>query len=511
MGDGSGLILGVSGLRGVVGETLTTEVAVRFASAFAAWARGRHGAGTIAVARDGRGGGEAMYHAAIAGVLGGGHAVRALDVAATPTAGIAADGDAIGAIMVTASHNPSEWNGLKCLVYDDALGTGRAPSAGEAREIVALFERGGGGTLASDALGTVEDVGGVEPTVEHAALAARRIGDLMGLDDVSGLARGRRVVLDSVNASGALGAGVLVRGLGAHEVQLAGDGSGVFPHTPEPTAENLSGEGGLCGAVPGLGADVGFAQDPDADRLAIVDERGRYIGEEYTLALCALAVLGGRDRAGGKGPATGSEPVLVVNLSTSRMIDDVAAHLGAEVVRSAVGEAHVVETMKRLAGEGREVVLGGEGNGGVIWPEVSFVRDSLSAMGLVLALMARTGESVGGLVGSINAMGPTDEVRARGYTILKSKSAISERSQAAPVVERLRSVYEGAEGVGVDLQDGIRIDWPGRGVWAHVRASNTEPIMRVIVEAPGAEAAGAVRDEIDGVIRGDGAGAGARR
>ena len=242
--------------------------------------------------------------------------------------------------------------------------------------------------------------------------------------------------------------------------------------------------------MPGLGADVGFAQDPDADRLAIVDERGRYIGEEYTLALCALAVLGGRDRAGGEGPATGSEPVLVVNLSTSRMIDDVAAHLGAEVVRTPVGEAHVVETMKRLAGEGREVVLGGEGNGGVIWPEVSFVRDSLSAMGLVLALMARTGESVSELVGSINAMGPT--TRSPGARVHDPEVQVGARSESGcgAAVERLWPVYEGDEGARVDLQDGIRIDWPGRGVWAHVRASNTEPIMRVIVEAPGAEAAG---------------------
>jgi len=511
MGDDSGLILGVSGLRGIVGESLTPEVAVRYASAFAAWVRGRHGAGMIAVARDGRAGGGAVYHAAIAGVLGGGHGVRALDVAMTPTAGIAADGDAIGAVVVTASHNPSAWNGLKCLVYDDELGTGRAPSADEAREIVALFERGGGGTLGAHELGVVEDDGGAGPTVEHAAMAARRIGDLMGLEDVSGVARGRRVALDSVNASGALGAEVLVRGLGAYAVQIAGDGSGVFPHTPEPTAENLSGAGGLCDAVAGLKADVGFAQDPDGDRLAIVDERGVYIGEEYTLALCAMAAMAGRDDGGAQERRAGSPshrgvgaPVFVVNLSTSRMIDDVAAAYGAEVVRTPVGEAHVVEAMKRLAREGRDVVLGGEGNGGVIWPEVTYVRDSLSAMGLVLSLMATTGRTVSGLVGAVNALGPTDAVRARGYTILKSKSAISDKSEASPVVERLKAAYEGAEGVGVDLQDGIRIDWASRGVWANVRASNTEPIMRVIVEAPDAPGAEATRGEIDTVIRGRG-------
>lgn len=277
-------------------------------------------------------------------------------------------------------------------------------------------------------------------------------------------------------------------------MQLYGDDTGIFPHTPEPTKENLSGEGGLCDAVPGLKADVGFAQDPDADRLAVVDERGEYIGEEYTLVLCAMALMEARksDPASSNG-----KPAFVVNLSTSRMIDDVAKHYGGEVVRTAVGEANVVEAMKSLKASGRDVVLGGEGNGGVIWPEVTYVRDSLSGMALVLSLMARTGKTMSQLVEMINGLGPTDEVKANGYTIIKKKSALAKKSDADPVVEHLKGIYDAQDDCRVDLQDGIRIDWDDRGVWAHVRASNTEPIMRVIVEAPSAEEAESVAATID--------------
>tara|TARA_R110000782_G_scaffold48744_6_gene106559 strand:- start:7044 stop:7625 length:582 start_codon:yes stop_codon:yes gene_type:complete len=190
--------------------------------------------------------------------------------------------------------------------------------------------------------------------------------------------------------------------------------------------------------------------------------------------------------------------VFVVNLSTSRMIDDVAAHYGAEVVRTPVGEANVVEAMKRLKGAGRDVVMGGEGNGGVIWPEVTYVRDSLSAMALTLALMARTGKTVSELVAMVDAMGPGK----KGYCILKRKAPLSSKADAAPVVEHVAGHYKGVAGAVVDTQDGVRIDWPERGVWAHVRASNTEPIMRVIVEAPTEGEAGAVASEVEGVIAG---------
>ncbi len=306
-----------------------------------------------------------------------------------------------------------------------------------------------------------------------------------------------RVVLDSVNCSGGYISQLFFEDTPCRMINVFGEQTGRFPHTPEPTKENLSGEGGLCDAVPGLKADIGFAQDPDADRLAIVDEHGEYIGEEYTLVLCAMALMEARKKQGEKSEG---KPLFVVNLSTSRMIDDVAKHYGGEVVRTAVGEANVVEVMKSLTASGRDVVLGGEGNGGVIWPKVTYVRDSLSGMALTLSLMARSGKTVSELVEMVNSFGPTDTVKTHGYTIIKQKSDLASKDDAKPVVEHLNAIYAAKSDCRVDLQDGIRIDWDARGVWAHVRASNTEPIMRVIVEAPSSDEAQAVAAEIDAQI-----------
>jgi phosphomannomutase len=224
---------------------------------------------------------------------------------------------------------------------------------------------------------------------------------------------------------------------------------------------------------------VGFAQDPDADRLAIVDENGRYIGEEYTLVLAAVALLQAR-REASVTDLVPSGGVIAVNLSTSRMIDDVARVFHARVVRTPVGEANVVEAMKREAAAGQNVVVGGEGNGGVIWPRVTYVRDSLSAMALVLALMARTGRKLSELVADIPA-----------YAIDKRKVDLARKEDARAAVDRIASHYRSAETT-VDLQDGVRVDWPARRAWLHVRASNTEPVMRLIAEAPTAEGAATI-------------------
>lgn len=512
------LILGVSGLRGIVGESLTPEVAVRYAQAVGAWFANIDPCSDtydIVVGHDGRAGHEVVYHAVISGLLAAGWGVVPIGRAMTPTIAVAVDQceEVAGGIVITASHNPQQWNGIKvlsALVEPDEPGGGvSAPSAQKAQQIIERFENSdfSWGTkyqrehfctrvseVTHAGLSTwkkisisvdidFEDLHAsvVEYALPQRGLDRREFGKLL-------------VVVDSVNASGSTGSALMCQTLGVRSVQLYGDDTGIFPHTPEPTKENLSGEGGLCDAVPGLKADVGFAQDPDADRLAVVDERGEYIGEEYTLVLCAMALMEARksDPASSNG-----KPAFVVNLSTSRMIDDVAKHYGGEVVRTAVGEANVVEAMKSLKASGRDVVLGGEGNGGVIWPEVTYVRDSLSGMALVLSLMARTGKTVSQLVEMINGLGPTDEVKANGYTIIKKKSALAKKSDADPVVEHLKGIYDAQDDCRVDLQDGIRIDWDDRGVWAHVRASNTEPIMRVIVEAPSAEEAESVAATID--------------
>ncbi|MHA7814211.1 MAG: phosphohexomutase domain-containing protein [Phycisphaerales bacterium] len=500
------LILGVSGLRGIVGESLTPEVAVRYAGAFGSWLRERVGdAPLVLICRDGRMGGGVMLDAAAAGLRGAGCEVLDCGIQTTPSAGVLASiYECDGAMIATASHNPGEWNGLKCLIEDEQSFS--APDAETANQIIARFQDSKYGWMPSgDIEGRVLE--GAECCALHAEYVSSFIAPSGFIPRSSGQDAYRpRVVIDSVNSSGTTVTSDLMQRLGASSIQLHGDGSGIFPHTPEPTKENLSGEGGLCDAVPGLKADVGFAQDPDADRLAIVDERGEYIGEEYTLVLCAMALMEARmgDEAGERRAGSPShedqKPVFVVNLSTSRMIDDVAKHYGGEVVRTAVGEANVVEAMKSLKASGRDVVLGGEGNGGVIWPEVTYVRDSLSGMALVLSLMARTGKTVSQLVEMINGLGPTDEVKANGYTIIKKKSALAKKSDADPVVEHLRGIYAGEDDCRVDLQDGIRIDWDAKGVWAHVRASNTEPIMRVIVEAPSADEAEGVASQIDAQI-----------
>ena len=224
-----------------------------------------------------------------------------------------------------------------------------------------------------------KDIGAVVPDESgvngHIARLLGALADSGLCTDCESLGEGLQVAVDCVNASGSTAAPELLEALGCDEIMaLNTSDSGLFPHPPEPTQENLTLPGGLCEAVVKAGADVGFAQDPDADRLALIDEKGRYVGEEYTLALGAMALLEGAKALGREGAKGGD--VLVTNLSTSRMLDDVAARHGARVIRTAVGEANVVEAMKR---EG--ALAGGEGNGGVIWPRVTYVRDSLSAIG----------------------------------------------------------------------------------------------------------------------------------
>lgn len=498
------LIVGVSGLRGIVGQSLTPEVAVRFAGALGAWLRGRTPRPRVAVGHDGRRGGRELAHVAMGALAGTGASVESIGPSTTPTMGCVVDGRGLDAgVMITASHNPQEWNGLKVILGEPDGAC--APSAATARAIVEAFEHGPGAGVgaawvgAAEAGRVIEVDGSIGRHVEPLLARARTLGfgGERGSAGGGGGGGGGRwtIVLDSVNCAGAAAAAMALPREAFHVVQLHGDGSGIFPHAPEPTAENLSGPGGLCDAVPGLRADIGLAQDPDADRLAIVDETGRYIGEEYTLALCAESVLSARGMAG----AGAGAPVLVANLSTSRMIDDVAGVYGAEVVRTPVGEANVVERMKALRRLGREVVLGGEGNGGVIWPGVVHVRDSLGAMALVLAMMARTGLRVSELVARINGYSPGGQ----GYAIRKHKTPIASKAAAEPAVRALARAYAAER---VDLQDGVRIDFgargPRSGVWVHVRASNTEPIMRLICEAPSTAVADEVLAEVSGVIHG---------
>lgn len=423
------LMVSVSGIRGITGETLTPQVVLEFAQAY-----GTHlGGGRVVLGRDTRPSGEMFAAAAAAGLLAAGCEVCHLGVVMTPTIARAVrDGACNGGVMVTASHNPPQWNGLKLL---DSQGL--APESQQARRIAGLRERG--------ELRTCRD--GFRPVLVDDGAGARHVRTVLEAVEVDlQPIRGLRVVLDSVNGAGCLHSPSLLSELGCDVTHLNGEPNGRFAHPPEPVADNLV---ELCAAVRERGAAVGFAQDPDGDRLALVDEDGTYIGEEYTLALAAQFVLSRRP-----GP-------VAANLSTSRLIDAVAERHGVSVIRTPVGEANVARGM--LA---HECVIGGEGNGGVIDPRISLVRDSLSAMSLVLQLIASSGRLLSELVADLPR-----------YAMVKQKLTAAPEQTAAGIAAAAEAFADQR----VSRADGVRIDFAAG--WVHLRPSNTEPIVRLIAEA----------------------------
>ncbi|MCB9841510.1 MAG: phosphoglucosamine mutase [Phycisphaeraceae bacterium] len=486
------LMLGVSGCRGIVGASLTPTVAAEFAGSFGGWLVERRGSGrsdakpTVVLAADGRAGYHAIHAAALAGLLAAGCDVIDLGVAMTPTAGVMIDHlRADAGVVLTASHNPQQWNGLKFLLRDpDATTTSAAaPDAATAAAIIDRYKSGGARTLAPwNRLGSVRHDHTAHAV--HVGLVLRAIdalGQHAGTDTnprptLTDRIRAANftVVVDSVNGAGRHPARLLLERLGCRVIALGDDDTGLFWHTPEPTRDNLA---PVATRAAEARAALAFCQDPDADRLALLAADGSYIGEEYTLALAARAVL----ELGHNSNAT----TLAANLSTSRMIDDIAARHAARVARTPVGEANVVSAMKAAASP-----IGGEGNGGVIWPAVTYVRDSLGAMALTLALMATTGQPIADLAAEIPA-----------YAIEKRKVDLPSKDAARPAVDAVARHYKAHPTARIDTQDGVRVDLAldaaqgGGQAWVHVRASNTEPIMRLIAEAPTAAAARALLDD----------------
>ncbi len=439
----SPLMLSISGLRGVIGGSLTPLVATRYAAAFGQWlktqspnhAQPPH----IVLGRDSRPSGQMIEMAATAGLIGVGCRVTSLGVVTTPSVALMIGQlQADGGLVITASHNPIIWNGIKALRHD-----GVAPPPQQAKDIIAHFNRDQTGYA------PVEQLQAIEQNTQTHKIHVERV--LAQIDVEAIRARRLKVVLDSVHGAGGPAAAMLLNQLGVELTHLYAQPTGQFPHTPEPTRENLT---ELCDAVRQHEADIGFAQDPDADRLAIVDEQGSYIGEEYTLALTSLHVLNQLQDT--------RDAVLVANLSTSRMIDDIAAKAGARVVRTPVGEANVAAAIRANQG-----VLGGEGNGGVIWPKICSVRDSITGIALILELLAK------------NKQRPLSAVvdQIPRYAIVKSKADVS----VDMLLRYAQILQDHFAKQKLDLQDGVRIDWPDR--WVHVRPSNTEPIVRIIAEA----------------------------
>jgi phosphomannomutase len=358
------LMIGVSGLRGTVGGTLTPAVAMRMAAAFACWLKTQRPANgshfRVVVGRDGRPSGPFVRDAVFSALAASGIETIDLDVVTTPgVAMMVKHAGADAGIVITASHNPIQWNGLKLLTRDSV-----APPPAAVAEIRDYYDR------ECTSFVRVDQLRQPARNTETHALHTKKILDHLDVNGISG--RRYKVVLDSVNGAGCVATATLLSKLGCSVVHIHNTPNGQFPHEPEPTAANLT---QLAGEVAKHKAAVGFAQDPDADRLAVIDEHGTYIGEEYSLALCAKWLMSKRPG------------VAVTNLSTSRMLDDIAKQHGGRVVRTPVGEPNVVDAMLK-----ENAVVGGEGNGGVIDLRIVPGRDSLVGMAYVLQLMASTGK-----------------------------------------------------------------------------------------------------------------------
>jgi phosphomannomutase len=436
MASGNGLMVSVSGIRGRVGDALTPEVVSRYAAAFGAWSIAQGRSTQIVVGRDSRVSGP-MFHRIVVGTLQlAGCDVIDIGLTTTPGCQLAVEHHhAAGGLMLSASHNPIEWNALKFIGA-----SGLFLEAGEGTAMRALVDTGI--PYASwDKIGTV---------TEDTAAASRHIEAVLAipyLDQVKIRARHFKVALDCVRGAGSTIMPELLERLGCEVVGINLEPDGRFPREPEPTAENLK---ELERLVKESGADIGFAVDPDVDRLALVADGGRAIGEDFTLALAARVVLRHR-----KGP-------LVTNLSTSLVVEDAAREAGVEAVRAPVGEVNVAIRMRDL-----QAPIGGEGNGGVILPEVHLGRDAPIGAALLLQLLVEEGRPLSALVDSLPR-----------YVIVKDKLPRPNASLDT-VYGALRAAFPDAA---ADTQDGLRLAWSDR--WVHVRPSGTEPIVRVIAEAP---------------------------
>jgi phosphomannomutase len=443
-----GLIVSVSGIRGIVGRDLGPDQALAFSRALAASAP----AGPVIVGRDTRSSGIMLGHAVSAGLLASGREVIDIGIVPTPTCGLAVRllRGAAG-IQITASHNSAEWNGLKLFNRQ-----GRVLSASDGRSIQQVFENRTAPSAAWNQIGTSRTCG------DAVRWHRDRVLDLV---DVKSIREMRpRVFVDANGGAGGALAIDLLEQMGCVVIPHACDLRGEFLHEPEPIEANVREVGKL---VRWQSAQLGCVLDPDADRLALFDETGRYIGEELTLALAALSRLEHE-----RGP-------LVINLSTSRVNEDIARQFGVRCYRAAVGEANVVDQMIKV-----KAVLGGEGNGGVIDPRVGFVRDPFIALALILSLAGRRQQTIGELVAGLPV-----------YHMVKAKFAI-DRQKLPRLFEELCAHWPDAR---LDRGDGLRLSWADR--WLNVRASNTEPLVRVIAEAPGVIDATQMAHEVEERIK----------
>jgi phosphomannomutase len=431
----SKLMVSVSGIRGIFGDTFTPEVAYQYASHYGMFC----GKGKIVVGRDSRTTGETIYHAIVSGLLSVGCSVVNVGIASTPTILLAVEeSNAVGGIAITASHNPAEWNALKIVGKNGLF----------------LYPE-----VAQNFLSSIDapiqyakwnDIGKVEDDYEAGVRHIQKVLSIpyLNLDEIR--KRKFKVVLDSVNGAGGVISPTLLLELGCNVIEINSEPNGHFAHIPEPLNQNLK---QLEEAVKKHNADIGFATDPDVDRLAIVSEMGNCIGEEMTVLLAEEFVL--RKKKGD----------IVVNLSSSMASEDIAAKYGCKVQRTKVGEINVGKKMQEISSP-----VGGEGNGGVICPEVHYTRDALAGMALVLGLMAEEKKPLSSIVDAIPH-----------YYFAKDKIIIP-HEKLDSIMLKAASLFPDLE---QDTQDGLKII--GNKFWIHIRKSGTEPIIRVYVESDSSE------------------------
>ena len=430
------LISGISGVRGIIDDGFDAEVVKVYTRAFAQLMhRGR-----IVIAQDSRPSGE-MFKGVVEHTLSQmGCEIIDCGICPTPTAQLMVkELKAKGGIIVTASHNPIEWNALK-FVGEEGLFL----DAEEHKQLQIELEKvHSSGPLRAEPTGVVTTLDErIERHIENVMAL-----DLMNVEAIK--ARRPKVVIDAINGAGSEALPLFLERIGCEVVKLNCDNDGNFVHTPEPLPENLT---QLRNEVRRQSADIGIATDPDADRLAVIDEFGEPLVEEYTLVLAAYHALRHAD-------AEDRRPI-VTNLSSTMALDDLAERYGRSVLRTPVGEIHVARRMQQ-----EDSLIGGEGNGGVILAESHLGRDSLVASGLILSLMAETGESIREIANKLPR-----------YEMVKDKINV----QGYKPAEILNALAEKYASLMPNLEDGVKISWKDR--WVHFRASNTEPIVRIFAE-----------------------------
>jgi len=455
------LIKSISGIRGTIGGTtndnLTPLDVVKFASAFGTWLQNTKNKKnlTLVIGRDARISGQMVSSLVTATLQGLGIHVVDLGLSTTPTVEIMVpELNADGGIILTASHNPKQWNALKLLNEKGEFITGE-----DGAEVLRLAE-------AEDFhYAEVDDLGNYESRTDGFDIHIEKILALPMVDAAAIQSKKFKVVLDAVNSTGGLAIPPLLEKLGCEVILLYCEPNGQFPHNPEPLKEHL---GDICELVKKEKADLGIVVDPDVDRLALIDERGEMFGEEYTLVAVADYLLRHK-----KGAA-------ISNLSSSRALRDVANGLDSEYFASAVGEVNVVTLMKE-----KNAVIGGEGNGGIIYPDLHYGRDSLVGVALFLTHLAKENKSVSELRSTYPA-----------YFMGKKKIELTPDIDVDALLVQIQKEYENEE---ISTVDGVKIDFPNN--WVHLRKSNTEPIIRIYTEAQSQEEADKLGDDIIAKIR----------